>query len=65
LTPILEANSIKDLGVTKPQANQIKKLGNEGFGAVPISEETGVSRRRVMRTLELLGLREYSEGAYA
>lgn len=69
-TTVLEASSIKDLGVSKSEAKEIKNLycGNkheQGIGARAISESIGVSRRKVMRTLELLGVTSFAGGSYA
>lgn len=65
MTTILEATKVKDLGIDKATEKQIKTFGKEGWGANSIAYDTGVSRRRVMRALEILGIREYSEGSYA
>jgi DNA-binding transcriptional regulator LsrR (DeoR family) len=70
MSTILEATNIKELGVSKSEAAKISKLytgtkKEAGIGARTISEQTGISRRKVMRTLELVAGAEFSPGSYA
>lgn len=69
MSTILEATNIKDLGVSKSEAAKIAKLytgtkKEAGMGVNPIASETGISRRRVMRTLELVAGAKFSPGSY-
>ena len=69
MSTILEATTIKELGVSKSDASKIAKLYNGtkneyGIGARAIAEQLGVSRRKVMRTLEITGNAEFSAGSY-
>jgi len=65
---ILEATTVRDLGVTADQKNQIKSLAKNsprGGNAAVIAEETGLSRRKVMAVLEILKIKSYSPGSYS
>lgn len=64
-TPKVAMASAKDLGLGKVQVNSIKALyTKEGLNPRRISETVGISRRKVMRTLELEGLCSFSAGSY-
>lgn len=64
-TPKIATATAKDLGLAKVQINSIKTLyTKENLGAKKIAETIGIPRRKVMRTLELEGLCNFSEGSY-
>ena len=64
-TPKVATATAKDLGLAKVQVNSIKTLySKEKLGSKKIAETIGISRRKVMRTLELEGLCSFSEGSY-
>ena len=65
MATILEATTTKQLGLSKTEVSSIKKLFTKsGMSARNISYETGVSRRKVMKALEIEGLTSFSEGSY-
>ncbi len=65
MATILEATTTKQLGLSKSDVSQIKKLFTKsGYSARTISNETGISRRKVMKALEIEGLHEFSPGSY-
>lgn len=65
MTTILEAKNVKDLGLKEKQKQDITKKWKQGMSVKSISELSSISRRKVMRTLELEGLTYFSEGSYA
>lgn len=65
MATILEATTTKQLGLSKSDVSSIKKLfSKNGYSARSISAETGISRRKVMKALEIEGLTSFSEGSY-
>lgn len=60
-----DVNSLAELGIKREQKSKISSLFRAGFGARAISEETNIPRRRVMKSIEMMGLHQYSEGSYA
>lgn len=70
MTKSTTADNFKELGLSSKIVKQISKLYNgdtktRGIGARAISEQLGLSRRVVMKALELNGDAEFSAGSYA
>jgi len=60
-----KASSIDELGLNKIQAKTITTMfTKEKMSPYSISNVTGIPRRKVMRTLEIQNLKNYSVGSY-
>lgn len=62
---VLEATTIKQLGIDGDTAKQIVRLYKEGENVRSIADEVGVARRRVMQALNIKGLTNYAPGSFA
>lgn len=59
------ASTIDDLGLNKVQAKTITTMfSKENLTPHSIARITGISRRKVMKTLEIQKLKTYSPGSY-
>jgi hypothetical protein len=70
MTKSTTATNIKELGLNSKVVKQISKMYNgdaktTGIGARSIAETLGLSRRVVMRALEINGDASFSPGSYA
>lgn len=62
---IHNASSIDDLGLNKVQAKTIGTMfTKEKMSPASISRVTGISRRKIMKTLEIQKLKTFSPGSY-
>jgi AraC-like DNA-binding protein len=64
MSTILEATTVKQLGIGQKDKTAIKRNFNNGLSVKKNSLDTGISRRKVMRTLEIEGLTYFSKGSY-
>ena len=68
---IQNAETFKDLGLTAKDKTAIQQMakGTKTQDAIGdprvIGEQLGISRRKVMRGLEILGLKTYSESSFS
>jgi hypothetical protein len=62
---VRKASLIDELGLNKIQAKTITTMfTKEKMSPYSISNVTGIPRRKVMRTLEIQNLKNYSVGSY-